>query len=122
MANLKRNQRENTETSKSRQEQIKDALWNSFSFTLEGEGHRDSKAEVQRRSDYRIYKIYKIMEVTRVDLSDLQELAVFFQLVIVDLVNIQISEVTLALSPPEANTCSNDSPQDHSMRECGFPH
>ncbi|KAL0316533.1 UNVERIFIED_CONTAM: hypothetical protein Sradi_5531500 [Sesamum radiatum] len=58
------------------------------------------------------------MEVTRADLSDLQELAESFsQLGIVELINVQTNEVTPALPPPEGSTCSNESPQDHPMRE-----
>ncbi|KAL0305204.1 UNVERIFIED_CONTAM: hypothetical protein Sangu_3045300 [Sesamum angustifolium] len=58
------------------------------------------------------------MEVTKADLSDLQELAESFtQLGIVELVNVQTNEVTPALPPPEGSTCSNESPQDHPMRE-----
>ncbi|KAL2252603.1 UNVERIFIED_CONTAM: hypothetical protein Sindi_0055000 [Sesamum indicum] len=91
---------------------------NSTPSTPEREGHGDSKAKVERRSDHCIYQIYKIMEVTRADLSDLQELAESFsQLGIVDLVNIQTNELTPALPPPEESTCSNDPPQDQPMRE-----
>ncbi|KAL0423688.1 UNVERIFIED_CONTAM: hypothetical protein Sradi_0903600 [Sesamum radiatum] len=58
------------------------------------------------------------MEVTRDDLSYLQEVAESFsQLGIVELVNVQINEVTPALPPPEGSTCSNEPPQDHPMRE-----
>ncbi|KAL2246216.1 UNVERIFIED_CONTAM: hypothetical protein Sindi_2889800 [Sesamum indicum] len=90
ITDLKKNQRESPETSRSRQERIKDALGT----------------------------IYKIMEVTRADLSDLQELAESFsQLGIVDLVNIQTNEITPVLPPPEGSTCSNDPPQDEPMRE-----
>ncbi|KAL2237997.1 UNVERIFIED_CONTAM: hypothetical protein Sindi_0991400 [Sesamum indicum] len=84
----------------------------------EGEGHGDSKAKTQRRSEFSIYQIYKIMEVTRADLSDVQELAeTFSQLGIVDLVNIQTNKITLALPPPKGSTSSNDPPQDQVMRE-----
>ncbi|KAL2235895.1 UNVERIFIED_CONTAM: hypothetical protein Sindi_1321700 [Sesamum indicum] len=90
ITDLKKNQRESPETSRSRQERIRDALGT----------------------------IYKIMEVTRADLSDLQELAESFsQLGIVDLVNIQTNELTPALPPLEGSTCSNDPPQDQPMRE-----
>ncbi|KAL0298007.1 UNVERIFIED_CONTAM: hypothetical protein Sangu_3166800 [Sesamum angustifolium] len=58
------------------------------------------------------------MEVTSVNISDLQELAESFsQLGIVELVNVQTNEVTPALPPPEGSTSSNESPQDHPMRE-----
>ncbi|KAL0355336.1 UNVERIFIED_CONTAM: movement protein [Sesamum radiatum] len=58
------------------------------------------------------------MEVTRADLSDPQELAEsFFQLGIVELVNVQTNEITPALPPPEGSTGSNDPSQDHPMRE-----
>ncbi|KAL2237554.1 UNVERIFIED_CONTAM: hypothetical protein Sindi_0947100 [Sesamum indicum] len=90
VTDLKKNQRESPETSRSRQERIRDALGT----------------------------MYKIMEITRADLSDLQELAESFsQLGIVDLVNIQTNEITPALPPPEGSTCSNDPPEDQPMRE-----
>ncbi|KAL0392873.1 UNVERIFIED_CONTAM: hypothetical protein Sradi_2510100 [Sesamum radiatum] len=58
------------------------------------------------------------MEVTRADLSDLPELAKSFSHnEIVELVNVQINEVTPALPPPKGSTCSNEPPQDHPMRE-----
>ncbi|KAL0406350.1 UNVERIFIED_CONTAM: hypothetical protein Slati_3948900 [Sesamum latifolium] len=58
------------------------------------------------------------MEVERADLSNLQELAKSFsQLGIVELVNVQTNEITPALQLPEGSTGSNDSSQDHPMRE-----
>ncbi|KAL0434735.1 UNVERIFIED_CONTAM: hypothetical protein Sradi_0181400 [Sesamum radiatum] len=58
------------------------------------------------------------MEVARADPSDLHELAKsFFQLGIVELVNVQTNEITPTLPPPEGSTGSNDPSQDHSMRE-----
>ncbi|KAL2228557.1 UNVERIFIED_CONTAM: hypothetical protein Sindi_1835400 [Sesamum indicum] len=118
ITDLKRNQRENPETSKSKQERIRGVLGTVPLLHQKGEGHGDFKAEVQRRSNYGIYQIYKITEVIKDDLSDLQELGeYFFQHGIVDLVNIQTNEITPALPLPEGSTCSNDPPQDELMRE-----
>ncbi|KAL0456457.1 UNVERIFIED_CONTAM: hypothetical protein Slati_0984900 [Sesamum latifolium] len=58
------------------------------------------------------------MEVTRADSSNLQELVEsFFQLGIVELVNVQTNKITPALAPFEGSTGSNGPPQDHPMRE-----
>ncbi|KAL2246155.1 UNVERIFIED_CONTAM: hypothetical protein Sindi_2883700 [Sesamum indicum] len=93
IADLKTNQRENFETSKFRQEQIRDALGT-------------------------IPLLHQKGKVIRADISNLQELAEsFFQLGIVDLVSIQTNKITPALPPPEESTCSNDPPQDDPMRE-----
>ncbi|KAL0360958.1 UNVERIFIED_CONTAM: hypothetical protein Sradi_3780300 [Sesamum radiatum] len=58
------------------------------------------------------------MEVERADLSNLQDLAeFFFQLRIVELINVQTNQIAPALPPPEGSTGSNDPSQDHPMRE-----
>ncbi|KAL2250247.1 UNVERIFIED_CONTAM: hypothetical protein Sindi_2498400 [Sesamum indicum] len=98
ITDLKRNQRESPETSRSRQERIRDALGTVPLLHQKGKATEIPKPKA--------------------DLSYLQELAESFsQLGIVDLVNIQTNEITPALPPPEGSTCSNDPPQDQPMRD-----
>ncbi|KAL0440532.1 UNVERIFIED_CONTAM: hypothetical protein Slati_2536200 [Sesamum latifolium] len=112
VADLKKNQRDSPETSKSRQERIRDAL--GIVPLL----HQKGKATEVPKPKTRDERIHKILEVTRADLSDLQELAESFsQLGIVELVNVQTNKITPALPPPEGSTGSNDPPLDHPMRE-----
>ncbi|KAL0446104.1 UNVERIFIED_CONTAM: hypothetical protein Slati_1738300 [Sesamum latifolium] len=109
VADLKKNQRDSPETSKSRQERIRDSLGTMPLLHQKGKAMEIPRPKT--RDEW-------IREVTRAGLSDLQELAESFsQLGIVELVNVQTNEITLALPPPEWSTGSNDPSQDHPMRE-----